>query len=296
MAGFKSRAHNTDVTSAVECVIASTVCHLDELIDNGLAFRKLGGVDEVGSAELVRPLLLGRVDIDDDNLAGLLGDGALDDAETDASSAEDGNVAALLYVCRYPGGAIASCDAASEEAGAVHGGFRLDGHDGDVGHDCVLAEGGSAHEVQDILASGAETAGTVGHQTLALCRTDLAAEVGLARLAELALLALWGVEGDHMVAGLHVGDTLAHGLDDTGTLVSKDDGEGTLWVLTRKGVGICVADTCILDLDADLMGLGGSNLDILVAQLLASPPGDGCLASDSLAKKWMHELANAGCQ
>jgi hypothetical protein len=39
------------------------------------------------------------------------------------------------------------------------------------------------------------------------------------------------LEGDDMVTGLHVGDALTDGLDDTSTLVSQDDGERTLGVL-----------------------------------------------------------------
>jgi hypothetical protein len=46
--------------------------------------------------------------------------------------------------------------------------------------------------VQQVLATGLEPRSTVGHDTLALCGTDLAAEVGLAGLAELALTALGG--------------------------------------------------------------------------------------------------------
>lgn len=99
-----------------------------------------------------------------------------------------------------------------------------------------------------------------------------------------------------MVTGLHIGDALADGLDDTGTLVSEDDGESTLWVLTRKGVGIRVADTGVLDLNADLVGLGGSNLDILIAEWLASFPGDGSLASDGLKRDRIHESANLAYQ
>jgi hypothetical protein len=46
--------------------------------------------------------------------------------------------------------------------------------------------------VQEILALALETSGAVGHHTLALCGTNGTAKVGLARLAELALLALSG--------------------------------------------------------------------------------------------------------
>lgn len=93
--------------------------------------------------------------------------------------------------------------------------------------------------MKQVLALALEARSAVGHNALALGGADLAAEVGLARLAELALLALWCVEGDDMVANLYVCDTLADGLDDTGALMTEDDGEGSLGVLTRESVGIC---------------------------------------------------------
>lgn len=80
-----------------------------------------------------------------------------------------------------------------------------------------------------------------------------------------------------MVTGLHVGDTLANRLHNTSTLVSQDDGESTLWVLSGQCVGICVADTGVVNLDADFVGFGSSNLDVLDAEVLASLPGDGSL-------------------
>jgi hypothetical protein len=55
-----------------------------------------------------------------------------------------------------------------------------------------LGEGRSTHEVQDVLAAGLEAGGAVGHDTSSLGSTDLAAEVGLAGLAELAFTALGG--------------------------------------------------------------------------------------------------------
>lgn len=41
-----------------------------------------------------------------------------------------------------------------------------------------------------------------------------------------------------MVANLNVGGALPHRLDDTGTLVSQDNGESTLGVLSRERVRI----------------------------------------------------------
>jgi hypothetical protein len=137
--------------------------------------------------------------------------------------------------------------------------------------------------VKQILALALESRGAVGHQTLALGGSDLTAEVGLSGLAELALLAFGGVESDNVVTRLDVGDALADRLDNTGTLVSKDNGESTLGVLAGESVGICVANTSVVDLNSDLVGLGRSDLDILNGEGLAGLPGDGGLTGNGLA-------------
>jgi hypothetical protein len=122
----------------------------------------------------------------------------------------------------------------------------------------ILREGGSPHVMENVLAPSTETSRAVRHQSLALSRADLAAQVGLAtlptsqftspttggggkHLAELALSALRGVERDDVVANLDVGDTLADRLDDSAALVSADNGEGTLGILARECVCIGVA-------------------------------------------------------
>jgi hypothetical protein len=56
-------------------------------------------------------------------------------------------------------------------------------------------------------------------------------------------LVLWGrgvhvLESDDIVANLYVCDALADGLDDTGTLVTEDNGERALGVLSGECVGI----------------------------------------------------------
>lgn len=47
------------------------------------------------------------------------------------------------------------------------------------------------------------------------------------------------LEADDSVTGLDVGDALADRLDDTGTLVSEDNGESALRILAGEGVRIC---------------------------------------------------------
>jgi hypothetical protein len=42
----------------------------------------------------------------------------------------------------------------------------------------------------------------------------------------------------------------------------------------------------VVDLDSNLVSLGGSDLDVLDGQLLAGLPGDGGLAGDGLRSPW----------
>ena len=98
----------------------------------------------------------------------------------------------MLYVCSHDSGAIPGGYAAAQEAGAVHGRFRGDGHDGDVGHDSVLREGRGAHKVQEVASLGAEARGAVRHDAFSLGGADFAAEVGFAGPAELAFAAFGG--------------------------------------------------------------------------------------------------------
>lgn len=80
-----------------------------------------------------------------------------------------------------------------------------------------------------------------------------------------------------MVTRLHVGDALANGLNDTSTLMTQDDGEGSLGILAGQGVCICVADTRVVDLNTNFVSLGRSDLDVLDRKVLAGFPSDGGL-------------------
>jgi hypothetical protein len=196
VAGLQGAAHDVHVAGAVESVVEAAVGHVHQPGLNSLAvLQVLGRVDEVGCSELGRPLLLRLVHVDDDDLAGFVLDRALDDTQADTASAEDGDGGALLDTTLAGGdhrGAVAGGDTAAEQTGTVHRGLLGDGDYGDVGDDGVLGESRAAHEVQEILALALEARGAVGHHTLALCGANGTAEVGLARLAELALLALSG--------------------------------------------------------------------------------------------------------
>lgn len=85
------------------------------------------------------------------------------------------------------------------------------------------------------------------------------------------------LKSDDVVARLHVGDALAYGLNNTSTLMTQDDGEGSLGVLAGQSVGICVADSSVVDLNADLVGSWGQDFDVFDGEVLAGFPGDGGL-------------------
>lgn len=84
---------------------------------------------------------------------------------------------------------------------------------------------------RSIVLECGETCGGVGHETLALGGSNLDTQVGLGRLAELALLTLWCVQWNDMIADLDTGDALTNGFDDAGTLVTQDTWEETFWIL-----------------------------------------------------------------
>lgn len=255
VASLQGSAHDTDVASAVKGVVTATVGHLDQVLLDGLA-RQLGGVDKVGGTELAGPGFLAVVDINGDDLARLVLDGTLHDGQTDTASTEDSDVGALLDVGGHHRGTVPGGDTAAQQAGSVGGDLGSHSHDRDVGNNRVLGEGRSTHEVEDVLAPRLEARGAVGHDTLTLSGTDLAAEIGLARLAELALTAFGGavmvsrgdldaidrrsniLKSDDVISRLDRSHALANRLDDTGALVSQDDGESTLGVLAGEGVGI----------------------------------------------------------
>lgn len=122
---------------------------------------------------------------------------------------------------------------------------------------------------------------------------------------------------DYMITWLHIGDAFADRFNDTGSLVSEDNGKGTFWVLARESVRVCVpvsiksffcfsgntasgippvrgavadgevlltcmANSSVVNLNANLMSLWGSDLDGLKAQIFTCLPGHGGFASDCL--------------
>lgn len=194
MAGLEGSTHDTDVASAVEGVVATTVSHLNQVLLDSLALE-LGGVDEVSGTELASPLLLAIINIDSNDLASLVLDSTLQNRETDTADTKDSDVGALLDLGGLDSGTVTGGDTAAKETGTVGRDLRSDSNDRDIGNDCVLREGGGTHEVEEVLAAGLEAGGAIGHDTLTLSGADLTTEVSLAGLAELAFAAFGSAAG-----------------------------------------------------------------------------------------------------
>ena len=211
----------------------------------------------MGGTKLAGPGLLTIVDIDGNNHTGLVLDGTLHDRETNTAGTEDRHIGTLLNLGGHHGGTITGSDTAAEQAGPIGGDLGGDGDDGDIGDDGVLGEGRSTHEVQDVLAAGFEAGGTVGHHTLTLGGTDLAAQVWSCQICRTCTHGIRGcygggqpmilrchttrahvLESNDIVAGLDRSHTLPDGLDDTRTFVTENDRESTLGILAGKCVGI----------------------------------------------------------
>ena len=271
VAGFESSPHDSHVAGAVKRVVAAPVRHVDQLLLDGLAVE-LGRVDKVRGSKLASPRLLAVVDIDHDDLAGLVLDGSLDHGQSHTAGPEHGNVVPLAHARRDHRGAITRGDPTAQQTRPVGGDLGRDGHDGNVRHHRVLRKRRRAHEVQQILAAGLEPRGPIRHHPLPLRGPDLPAQVRLARLAELALPAFGGIQRHGIVARLDRRHPVPHRLDNPGSLVAQHNRKRSLRVFSGQRVRVGVTHARVVNLNANLMRLGGGHLDILHRQRLPSTP------------------------
>src|SRR5690606_7149205 len=155
---------------------------------------------------------------------------ALDHRQAQRAKAEHRHAVAGLHLGRVVHGPDPGGDAAAEQADLLRRRLGIDLRQRDLGDDGVFAEGRAAHVVVDRLAFVREAGAAVGHHALALRGAHCHAQVGLARLAELALAAFGGVERDHVVAGLDAGHALADLDHHARALVAEHRGEHALRV------------------------------------------------------------------
>ena len=197
MTSLEGRAHHADISRAVKGIIQTAIRHVNQLLLDALdAYARR--VDKVGGAKLATPLLLGIVDVDDNDLAGLVLDRALNDREANTSRSKYGYRRSFLDLGRDRGRAVSGGDTAAQQTGSVRRRLGRDGHDRNVCHDRVLRKSRRPHKVQDILATGLESSRSIRHHTLALGGPDFAAEVGLARFTEFAFPTFRGAISYHV--------------------------------------------------------------------------------------------------
>ncbi|KAH3663725.1 hypothetical protein OGAPHI_005127 [Ogataea philodendri] len=262
VARFQSVSHHLDISGTVE---------------------GLGWVDKVGCSELEGPVFLILVNVNDNDLSSLLLHSTLDHRQTNASSTEHTDVVAWRYLGGVDSSTVSGGDTTAQKTGSVHWSRWVNSNHRDVCHHSVLRERGAAHVVEQWLALASESRSTVWHHTLTLGCSDLSTQIGFSRLAELALFTLWGVKTDDMVANLDAGDTFTNGLDNSGTLVAKNNRELTFRIGSRKSVGIGVANTSVHDFDSHLVGLRRSNLNGLDREILTGSPGNSSFTSDGFS-------------
>src|SRR5205814_1707447 len=119
-----------------------------------------------------------------------------------------------------------------------------------------------AHVMVDFLAIEGEARSAVGHDPGALGGADLLAEIGLARETIFALAAFGGVERDDVVA-LFQRRYAGAGLDDdAGALMPENRRKKPFGIGARSGEFVGMANTCRLEFDQDLAGLGAVKPDL----------------------------------
>ena len=191
----------------LEGVVHAAAGELAHLADR-VALRR---VDGVGGAELAGQLELRLEHVDGDDLAGAGDGGALDAVEADAAAPDHGDGGAGLDLGGVEHRADAGGDAAADQRGPVERHVLADLHEAVLVDEHLLGERAHVEQRVGLLAGVGEPrlgARRPPHGVLALAQRQVAGEAGLAVAAE------HRQAGDHVVAGLHVGDLVADRLDD----------------------------------------------------------------------------------
>ncbi len=230
MTTLQCRSHQAGIPDALEGVIHATAGQFDD----DVLYRSVVviGVDRIGSAELPGQFEFVGIDVDSDNSARFRNPRALDDAQANAAEPEYGNGRSRLHLGGIQYRTDAGSDSAAEQTDFLERRLLADLGDGDLRQHRVLAERRGAHVVIDGLAVVREPRCAVGHQALALGRTNRLAQVGLARGAEAALAAFGRVQGNNVIADGDGGDARTHLLDDCAAFVPEDRRKDTFRVFS----------------------------------------------------------------
>jgi hypothetical protein len=140
-------------------------------------------------------------------------------------------------------------DTTTDQSRLIERHLRRDLHQGVLVHEHLLGVAGDVGELVDRRAVHPQ----LGRLGLGVARRAVGTEVRLPGQALVALAAVDGEAGDHVVARLDVGHVRADRLDDTRGLVAEDGGRGE-GVVAVDEVQVAVADAGADGADEHLVG------------------------------------------
>src|SRR5688572_30615342 len=178
-------------------------------------------VDQVGGAELARPLQLLIEDVDRDHPGRADQRGGLDGVEADPAAADDDHVRAGHDLGAVDDRASAGGDPTANQADDVERGVLADRNDADVGYHGVGGVGAKLEVLADLLIAAAKAGGAIVEQV-----TWLVAQVAEVRPTDDAVGAATArrdVGGQDVIANLDLGYAWPDRFDHAGTFVAEDD-------------------------------------------------------------------------
>lgn len=136
--------------------------------------------------------------------------------------------------------------------------------------------------MEQILAAATESRRSIGHNATALRHANALAQIRLRTQAEFAFATLRNVHGHNVIAGRETQHSFAATLHNAGTLVTEDDGENTLGIMTAQRRGVRMTNARCDNANAHFVGFRRCHLDRFDGERLAFGPGDCCSAGYDL--------------
>ena len=179
---------------------------------------------------------------------------ALDHIQPDAAETEHDHIRARFDLRRIHDRAHARRHAAADVADLVERRVFTYLRNGDFRHDDVVRERRCTHVVEQRFAVERKTRSGIGHQALALRRTDRLAKIGLTRQAEFALAAFRRVQRNDVVALLQRAHARTDVDDHARAFMAENRREDAFRIRARERVVVGVADARRLHFDQDFTG------------------------------------------
>src|SRR5205085_7750307 len=186
-----------------------------------------------------------------------------DRAQADHARTEDDARGSRLDLRGVDRGAEPRRQPACEETRAVEWSIVAHLGERDLGHDGVLGERGSSHEMADRLAVARQPGRAVGQVALVLLVADREAEIRARVAAVDALAALGREERDDVVAGREGRDAVADAFDDACALVAEHRRRVTGGIRAGSGVQVGVADAARDEPDEHFAGVRLREIELL---------------------------------